>query len=328
MAYYPFDQIDVFCDDPPGGNPLAVIHDATGLDDTAMAQFAAWTNLSETTYLLPPTDAGRAAGADYRVRIFTPGGELPFAGHPTIGSCHAWLARGGTPATPGRVVQECGIGLVELSLEEAENSEATDGGAATEGGAGAEGGAATDGNAAARIAFAAPPLLRSGPAAADDVRRAAMALGLTPADIVAAAWVDNGPGWLGLLLPDAAVVLGLRPDYAAMGDAKIGVIGPHPAGGPADVEVRAFCPGFGVPEDPVTGSLNAGLAVWLIGAGRLPDRYVAAQGAALGRRGRVHIRRDADGTIWVGGAARTVLTGTAQLGRRLAGGAERPAASG
>jgi PhzF family phenazine biosynthesis protein len=285
MATYPFDQIDVFCPEPPGGNPLAVVHDADGLTEDPMVEFARWTNLSETTFLLPPTAEGRAQGADYRVRIFTPGGELPFAGHPTIGSCHAWLARGARPGGgSATVLQECGIGLVALRIE------------------------------ADRIAFAAPPLLRSGPVAADDAQRVAVALGLGPRDVVDAAWADNGPGWMGLLLTDAATVLALRPDFAALGDAKVGVVGPHPTGGPADVEVRAFCPGYGVPEDPVTGSLNAALAMWLIGTGRLPTTYVAAQGTALGRRGRVHVSRDEAGVVWVGGAARTVITGSVELG--------------
>ena len=290
MPTYRFSQVDVFCAEPPAGNPLAVVHDATDLSEAQMAEFARWTNLSETTFLLPPSDAGRAAGADYRVRIWTPGGELPFAGHPTVGSCHAWLAAGGA-ATPGRVVQECGVGLVELRLGER------------------------------GPAFAAPPLLRSGPVAADDVRRAALALGLAPGEVVDAAWCDNGPGWMGLLVPSADVVRRLTPDFAALGELAVGVIGPYPPGGaaelpggPADVEVRAFCPAHGVAEDPVTGSLNAGLAQWLIGAGRLPTTYVAAQGTELARRGRVHVHADPDGRIWVGGAAHTVVAGTVTLG--------------
>lgn len=280
MTTYRFTQIDVFCDDPPAGNGLAVVHDADGLSEGRMAEFARWTNLSETVFLLAPTPG---SGADYRVRIFTPGGELPFAGHPTVGSCHAWLGAGGVPAgASGRVVQECGVGLVELRLDEV------------------------------GPAFAAPPLLRSGPVDPDDLRPVAAALGLGPGDVVDAAWADNGPGWMGLLLPDAAAVLALQPDFGALGDAKVGVLGAHAPGGPADVEVRAFCPGYGPPEDPVTGSLNASLAQWLIGSGRLPTTYVAAQGTVLGRRGRVHVATD-DGAIWVGGAARTVIAGTVEL---------------
>jgi len=274
-----FSQLDVFTATALRGNPLAVVHDATGLSDAQMADFARWTNLSETTFLLPPT----APEADYRVRIFTPGGELPFAGHPTLGSCHAWLAAGGQPRTPGVVVQECEVGLVRVKRD------------------------------GARLAFAAPPLRRSGPA--DDALRlqVAGALGLDPAQLLALEWVDNGPGWVAALLPDAATVLALRPDFALMRELKLGVVGPHPAGSDCQFEVRAFVPGLGVPEDPVTGSLNAGLAQWLIGSGRAPARYVAAQGAALGRAGRVHVVQDADGTVWIGGDVAACISGTLTL---------------
>jgi PhzF family phenazine biosynthesis protein len=274
-----FSQLDVFTATALRGNPLAVVHDATGLSDAQMADFARWTNLSETTFLLPPT----APEADYRVRIFTPGGELPFAGHPTLGSCHAWLAAGGQPRTPGVVVQECEVGLVRVKRD------------------------------GARLAFAAPPLRRSGPA--DDALRlqVAGALGLDPAQLLALEWVDNGPGWVAALLPDAATVLALRPDFALMRELKLGVVGPHPAGSDCQFEVRAFVPGLGVPEDPVTGSLNAGLAQWLIGSGRAPARYLAAQGAALGRAGRVHVVQDADGTVWIGGDVAACISGTLTL---------------
>jgi len=274
-----FSQLDVFTATALRGNPLAVVHDATGLSDAQMADFARWTNLSETTFLLPPT----APEADYRVRIFTPGGELPFAGHPTLGSCHAWLAAGGQPRTPGGVVQECEVGLVRVKRD------------------------------GARLAFAAPPLRRSGPA--DDALRlqVAGALGLDPAQLLALEWVDNGPGWVAALLPDAATVLALRPDFALMRELKLGVVGPHPAGSDCQFEVRAFVPGLGVPEDPVTGSLNAGLAQWLIGSGRAPARYLAAQGAALGRAGRVHVVQDADGTVWIGGDVAACISGTLTL---------------
>lgn len=284
MSALPFRQVDVFGADPLGGNPLAVVHDAQGLTPARMAEFARWTNLSETTFLLPPSPAAAASGADYRVRIFTPGGELPFAGHPTIGSCHAWLEAGGRPAEPGVVVQECGIGLVRVR------------------------------RAQDRLAFAAPDLLRSGPVAPDDVRRVASALGLAPGDVLEAAWCDNGPGWIGIRVASAEVVLGLRPDMAALADDQVGVIGAYPPGAAADVEVRAFCPGHGPAEDPVTGSLNAALAQWLVPAGTLPHSYVASQGTVLVRRGRVHIDRDADGTTWVGGAAATLILGTIDLG--------------
>ena len=271
-----FSQVDVFTSEFLRGNPVAVVHDAAGISDENMAAFARWTNLSETTFLLPPTQPG----ADYRLRIFTPGGELPFAGHPTLGSARAWLEAGGVHAAPGRLVQECGVGLVTI---------ADDGG---------------------RLAFAAPPLLRSGPVEPSELAVVARSLGLTADDVVDAAWVDNGPGWVGLLLHDAETVLGLRPDFAAMGGYQVGVIGPYgeaaraKGSGPA-FEVRAFCPDLAVPEDPVTGSLNAGLAQWLIGSGRAPSSYLAQQGTALGRGGLVRVSADEaagdGGEIWIGG---------------------------
>ena len=269
--------VDVFAGSALRGNPVAVVHDADGVSDEQMAAFARWTNLSETTYLLTPTDPG----ADYRLRIFTPGGELPFAGHPTLGSAHAWLESGGVPASSTGPVQECGAGLVRLRRDE-------------------------------RLALAAPPLVRSGPVEAGDVTRVARALGLPETELLDLAWCDNGPGWVGVWLRDAATVLALEPDWAAFGELKIGVAGAHPAGGDADVEVRAFCPQYGVPEDPVTGSLNAALGQWLAGT-RLPPAYVAAQGTVLQRAGRVHVER-VDDDVWVGGATRTVVSGTVDLG--------------
>jgi PhzF family phenazine biosynthesis protein len=287
-----FSQVDVF--GPPGsgglsGNPLAVVHDAEGLPDETLAAFARWTNLSETTFLLPPTDPA----ADYRVRIFTPGGELPFAGHPTLGTAHAWLEAGGTPQRPDRVVQECGVGLVSVRRDP-------------------------------MLAFAAPPLLRSGPVDDTDRARVLAALGVGEAEVVALEWVDNGPGWVGVELADADAVLGVEPvpdhfpdtsgDDGALGLA-IGVVGrwPDPATEGKDVEVRAFFrDGAQLVEDPVTGSLNAGLAQWLVGAGRLPGRYVAGQGARLGRDGRVHVEQGGE-DLWVGGAVRTVVSGSVEL---------------
>jgi len=284
MSTHRFMQVDVFTDRPLLGNPLAVVFDAESLSDAQMQAFARWTNLSETTFLLPPTDPQAAAGADYRVRIFTPGGELPFAGHPTLGSCHAWLAAGGVPrSAQGEVVQQCGIGQVRIRR---------------------------DGD---RLAFAAPPLRRSGAADAATREHIARALRVSEHELVATQWVDNGPGWVAALLRDADAVLALEPDFAAMGSLKLGVVGPWPAGsrGAHDglaFEVRAFVPGLGVPEDPVTGSLNAGLAQWLIGAGLAPPRYVAAQGTRLGRAGRVHVERDGD-ELWIGGASVTCVRG-------------------
>ena len=273
-----FTQLDVFSAQALRGNPLAVVHDAQGLSDAQMAGFACWTNLSETTFLLPPTDAG----ADYRVRIFTPGGELPFAGHPTLGSCQAWLDAGGVPQQAGRVVQECGVGLVTVRQD------------------------------GPRLAFAAPPLRRSGPADAATRAQIALALRLPDAALLRCEWVDNGPGWVAALLADGAAVQALQPDFSAMAGLKLGVVGPWPEGRECRFEVRAFVPGLGVPEDPVTGSLNAGLALWLMAAGLAPTRYVAAQGAALGRAGRVHVVQE-DGQTWIGGEVLTLISGTVSL---------------
>jgi PhzF family phenazine biosynthesis protein len=273
----PFCQVDVFADELYLGNPVAVVLDAKGLDTEAMQRFASWTNLSETTFVLPPA----AAEADYRVRIFTPSRELPFAGHPTLGTCHAWLASGGTPQREDVIVQQCDAGLIELRR--------------------------IDG----ALAFAAPPLLRSGPVDDETRQRIVSVLGIDRAGIVDAQWVDNGPGWVGVLLGSAEAVLALRPGPA---DLDIGVAGPYPAGSPEAFEVRAFTPALGgVGEDPVTGSLNASLAGWLLAAGHTSAPYVASQGTALGRRGRVHISRDPDGTIWVGGGTATGVTGSADL---------------
>ncbi|MGZ4475995.1 MAG: PhzF family phenazine biosynthesis protein [Nocardioides sp.] len=273
----PFRQVDVFSAEPLMGNPVAVVHDADGLSDEQMAAFARWTNLSETTFLLTPTDAS----ADYRVRIFTPGGELPFAGHPTLGTAHAWLEAGGAPRGE-RVIQECGVGLIEVRREEG------------------------------RLAFAAPPLRRSGPVSPQELREIAAGLRIGPEEVVGAQWADNGPGWVVVRLEDAAAVLSIWPDPASLGDLAVGVVGLQPAGSDSAIEVRAFVGGLGVAEDPVTGSLNAGIAQWLIGEGVLPPSYVASQGTALGRRGRVHIDAVGD-TIWVGGETRTTIAGTVDL---------------
>ena len=278
----PFKQVDVFTAEAYRGNPLAVVLDGTGLTTEAMQHFTHWTNLSEATFVLPPTAEGRAAGADYRVRIFCPGRELPFAGHPTLGTCHAWLEAGGQPHQDGVVVQECGVGLVTLRRE------------------------------GARLAFAAPPLRRSGPLDEADVQRIAQGLGVARSDIAAHAWCNNGPQWRGVMLRDAQQVLALRPDAALLAGLDVGVVAPLGAEGIA-FEVRAFFPGNnGLTEDPVTGSLNAALAQWLIGAGLAPARYVARQGTALQRAGLVHVARE-DGHIWVGGSSVTCIDGTVLL---------------
>ena len=277
-----FTQLDVFTAIALRGNPLAVVHDAQGLGDAQMADFARWTNLSETTFLLPPTHPS----ADYRVRIFTPGGELPFAGHPTLGSCHAWLVAGGVPRGAAEVQQECGVGLVRVRRDPAAGRD--------------------------RLAFAAPPLRRSGPVGPIERAQALASLGLREADVQRLEWIDNGPGWMAALLADAAAVLAVQRDSVALHGLKLGVVGPYPAGAECQFEVRAFVPSLGVPEDPVTGSLNAGLAQWLIGLGLAPDRYVAAQGAALGRAGRVHVER-IGGDIWIGGDVTEVVSGIVSL---------------
>lgn len=291
MQQRPFKQVDVFTTTPYRGNPLAVVLDGTGLDTEAMQHFTNWTNLSECTFLLPPTPEGAAAGADYRVRIFCPGRELPFAGHPTLGSCHAWLEAGGVPRGE-QVVQECGVGLVKLRR---------------------------DGQ---RLAFTAPPLIKSGPLDEADVQLIARGLGVAREDITAHAWCDNGPNWRGVMLRSADQVLALQPDATILAGLDIGVVGPRGKSGvvgarkadETQFEVRAFFPGNnGMTEDPVTGSLNAALAQWLVGAGLAPERYVAAQGTAMAREGRVHLERDADGNTWVGGASVTCIAGTVSL---------------
>ncbi|MEY2688557.1 MAG: hypothetical protein RL375_2755 [Pseudomonadota bacterium] len=275
-----FVQLDVFCTEVLRGNPLAVVIDGEGLSDERMQAFACWTGLSETTFLLPPTDDR----ADYRVRIFTPGGELPFAGHPTLGSCCAWLAQGGVPRESGRVMQQCGVGLVEVRVE-----------------------------GRGRLAFAAPPMRR------EDVEPGLLAqvlaaLGVASTQVLASSWLDNGPRWLGIQLGSAEQVRAVQPDHAALKHlAKVGLVGAFAPGGEAQFEVRGLAAPLGVNEDPVTGSLNASLAQWLMGDGRAPDSYLAAQGSALGRAGRVHLARDADGVVWVGGDVQDCIAGTVAL---------------
>jgi PhzF family phenazine biosynthesis protein len=278
MRTLPFHQVDVFSPVPFKGNPLAVIAAADGLDDDQMRTIANWTNLSETTFLSRPLDAS----ADYRVRIFTPVRELPFAGHPTLGSCHVWLALGGQPK--GReVIQECGAGLVRIKRD------------------------------GARLAFAAPPLRRTGEVAPDLRARIARSIGVGEDAIRAAQWVDNGPGWVAVLLGSRSDVLALKHDATVLPDQSLGVVAPWDAardGSEAQFEIRAFMGRGG--EDPVTGSLNASLAQWLIGSGRAPERYVAAQGTVLGRAGRVHVAREGE-TIWIGGDVATCVAGTINL---------------
>lgn len=277
MALHPFRQVDVFGSAALRGNPLAVVHGADGLSEEQLQAFAHWTGLSETTFLLAPTDER----ADYRVRIFTPEVELPFAGHPTLGTAYAWLAAGGHPRQPGVVQQQCDAGLVPVRIEDD------------------------------RLAFAAPPLTRYEPVEEPLLERLAAGLGLARADVLDASWLVNGPEWVGLRLADAEQVLALRPDLSGL-DGFVGVVGPHPAGAEVQFEVRAFIPGGLVPEDPVTGSLNAGLAHWLMATGQAPTSYVAAQGRAVGADGRVHVQRRADG-LWIGGRVVEVVVGTVDL---------------
>jgi PhzF family phenazine biosynthesis protein len=273
-----FRQVDVFTDIPYAGNPVAVVLDAEGVDAETMQRFARWTNLSETTFVLPPEHPD----ADYRVRIFTPATELPFAGHPTLGTCHAWLEAGGVPKSDTAVVQECGAGLVPLRQ--------LDGG----------------------LAFAAPPLIHQGPVEDAVLEQVAELLRIDRSAVVDANWVDNGPGWIGVLLESADAVLALRP---GVGEHYVGVIGPSPAGAGEDFEVRAFFPVNGTTrEDPVTGSLNASLAQWLLSTGRAKAPYTVRQGTAVGRRGRVRIEVDDEGQVWTVGSTITCLRGEATLG--------------
>jgi PhzF family phenazine biosynthesis protein len=274
-----YTEVDVFTSTPLLGNPVAVVHDADDLSDAQLAAFARWTNLSETTFLLRPS----RPGGDYRVRIFTPGGELPFAGHPTLGSCHAWLAAGGVPADRDAITQECAIGAVTIRRS-------------------------ADG-----LAFEAPPLRQDRPLDDAELATALDVLDL-PADVVVDhRLLDNGPAWSVLLLDSAERVLALRADWSRTAPGNLGVVGPHPVGAGVAFEIRAFAPGMGIQEDPVTGSLNASVGEWLTRDGRAPSTYVAAQGSAVERAGRVHVERDAAGRVWVGGATVTVVEGTVRL---------------
>jgi PhzF family phenazine biosynthesis protein len=275
----PFSQVDVFTDRFMRGNPVAVVHGADDLSPDDMAAFASWTNLVETTFLLRPSDPG----ADYRLRIFTPRSELPFAGHPTLGSARAWLEAGGTPLQDGHLIQECGAGLVSIR---------------------------TDGP---RLFFSAPPFIRTGPVSTADLDGLTQALQVELDDVVDAQWTDNGPGWVTLLLKDADAVLRLNPLRDAFGPfTSVGVVGPYPPGADNAFEVRAFIPEIGEGEDPVTGSLNAGIAQWLTGTGRAPDSYTASQGGRLGRLGRVFVEK-VNGVVWVGGDTIIGVRGSVSL---------------
>jgi PhzF family phenazine biosynthesis protein len=288
----PFAQVDVFSTTPYRGNPVAVILDASGMTDAELQDVARWTNLSETTFVLPPSQEAAASGADYRVRIFTPGGEIPFAGHPTLGTAHAWLENGGTPQRAGVVVQECGAGLVEINIDDS-----------------------------GELAFTAPPTTRSGPVSDADLDSFCAALRIHRETVIDHQWVVNGPEWAVVILPSAKDVLDLTPDFTDHPDLLIGVIGAYPddesAG--AEFEVRAFAPGAGVPEDPVTGSLNASVGQWLVRTGQVTGPYTASQGTVLQRDGRVRVTPVAgtDGAggkqnVLIGGPTTTLFRGTAR----------------
>ncbi len=311
MTTRAFQQVDVFTNTAFLGNPLAVVLDGTDLSEAQMQAFARWTQLSETTFVLPPTPEGVAGGADYRVRIFTPGAELPFAGHPTLGTAHAWLKAGGQPRQSGQLVQECGVGLVTLKQLEG------------------------------RWAFAAPPLQRQTPAPAL-LAEVLAALGLHAEEVLAAQDLNNGPHWLGLLIDSVDSLLALEPDHAALKrlNTKVGVAAKRAtsanslatglirranrearafapstriANDPTDLEVRAFAAPVGIAEDPVTGSLNASLAQWLMAEGHMADRYSARQGTVLGRAGQVFLSKDGQGQVWVGGDVVGCIQGTVNL---------------
>ena len=276
-----FALVDVFHDEPLSGNPLAVVFDAEGFSDGEMQQIARWLNLSETTFLVPAV----SSEADYRVRIFTLQRELPFAGHPTLGTCHAWLSAGGKPRNRDTIIQECGAGLVPLRRDHG------------------------------RLAFAAPPLVRSGPVDEEKIEEIARVLRIERSSIMDAQWVDNGPGWVAILLGSAQEVLALEPERYYPKRVDIGIVGAHPAGSAAAFEVRAIFSNhqLSLLEDPVTGSLNASLAQWLLRTGRAKTPYIVAQGAKIGRTGRIYIDRDSSGAIWVGGKTTTLFSGVHEI---------------
>ncbi len=308
MQQRAFKQIDVFTATPYQGNPVAVVLAGDGLSDAEMASFARWTNLSETTFVLPPVNTS----ADYRLRIFTPGSELPFAGHPTLGSCHAWLEAGGQPKNKDFIVQECAKGLVKIRRD------------------------GTGERLAHRLAFAAPDLSRSAPSPVV-LAQVAAALGIKAAQVTAAQLLDNGPVWLGLLLDSPETVLQIMPNHQELAKlgVKVGVAGVYPVDAATpliaranreakafaqdkpditpDLEVRAFAASIGINEDPVTGSLNASLAQWLMLDGIMPAQYTAAQGVCVKRAGQIDLRRDADGQVWVGGQSVTCIDGEVTL---------------
>ncbi len=279
-----FAQVDVFANTPYLGNPVAVVVEAAGMTDDEMATLARWTNLSETTFILPPTDPA----ADYRLRIFTPGGELPFAGHPTLGSAHAWLENGGKAKKAGHLVQECGVGLVTLT-------------------------STLDENGRTQLSFQAPATVNSGEIPAELLHEIIDALGIQKSDIVAHQVVDNGPGWVCVQLASAEMVLALDPQFKDDSTLMLGLVGAHPEGSEASFELRAFAPKINVYEDPVTGSLNASVAQWLYRSGQAKGQYIASQGTRVGRQGLIALTQDLDGEVWVGGSTITCIRGSIEI---------------
>ncbi len=279
-----FAQVDVFANTPYLGNPVAVVVEAAGMTDDEMATLARWTNLSETTFILPPTDPA----ADYRLRIFTPGGELPFAGHPTLGSAHAWLENGGKAKKAGHLVQECGVGLVTLT-------------------------STLDENGRTQLSFQAPATVNSGEIPAEVLHEIIDALGIQKSDIVAHQVVDNGPGWVCVQLASAEMVLALDPQFKDDSTLMLGLVGAHPEGSEASFELRAFAPKINVYEDPVTGSLNASVAQWLYRSGQAKGQYIASQGTRVGRQGLIALTQDLDGEVWVGGSTITCIRGSIEI---------------
>ncbi|MFD7677119.1 PhzF family phenazine biosynthesis protein [Streptomyces sp. NPDC060187] len=271
-----FAQVDVFSTGAFSGNPVAVVLDGSDLDDQAMQRLARWTNLSETTFLLPPT----TEEADYRLRIFTPDSELPFAGHPTLGTARAWLDAGHSPRHADRIVQECGAGLVTVRRD-------------------------TD-----SLAFAAPPRVRDGALDEAYLAQLVAAFGITREQVLDHQWVDNGPGWAVLQLATAEEVLALEPDLSLIPDAMVGAIGAHPENAGHHFEMRTFAPGAGVPEDPACGSMNAGVGQWLTSTGAAPSSYRVAQGTRLGRSASIAVTADESGAVWVGGDTTVAIHGT------------------
>lgn len=273
----PFTQVDVFSEQPYGGNPLAVMLDGTGLSDESMHRIARWTNLSETSFIFPPTDPR----ADYKLRIFTPGGEVPFAGHPTLGSAHAWLEHGGKAHNADTVIQECAAGLITIRQH------------------------------GKHLSFAAPNMIRTGALEQEYLDALIADMGIKSSQVVAHQWVDNGPGWAVIQLNSAQEVLDLHPEFTRVPQAMVGAIGAYPDHSPCAFELRTFAPGVGVSEDPVCGSMNASVAQWLIASGEASAPYVVSQGTCLGRTGRIDITSDSDGIVWVGGNTASMFTGTA-----------------